>query len=233
VSADARTHGRTDAQGARRAALVRVHLCARALAVALAACGVAHAAGAQAPRAAQASLRVGISSGGLADRRALLPARATPAGPRAALVQDTVRRGVSGAEIALGIAGSAAGMWGGALAGLAVFGGGRACSSGCSIGASGGCAYSCGDAAFGGGVIGLVAGSIVGTAVGTRLGAKLAHRRVGGFGRRLVAGGAGLLAGLAAFELASNLTGHDSNAPPLIAFPVAQGFVGALLGRAR
>jgi hypothetical protein len=199
--------------------------------------------GAQSGRTVEAALAAAIgfalAAGPAAAQRLPerfgLPAavRWTPAGPRAALVQDTVRRGVSGAEIALGIAGSAAGMWGGALAGLAVFGGGRACSSGCSIGASGGCAYSCGDAAFGGGVIGLVAGSIVGTAVGTRLGAKLAHRRVGGFGRRLVAGGAGLLAGLAAFELASNLTGHDYNAPPLIAFPVAQGFVGALLGRAR
>ena len=192
-------------------------LCAAAAAIVM----VAGPAGAQAPRAAQASLRVGISAGGLADRRALVPARATVAGPRAALVQDTLRRGVSGAEVALGIAGSAAGMWGGAFAGLLVYS------------AQSGCSPDCDDAGLGAGVIGAVAGSIVGTAVGTRLGAKLAHRRPGSFGRRLVAGGAGLLAGLAAFELASNLTGHDYNAPPLIAFPVAQGFVGALLGRAR
>jgi hypothetical protein len=156
------------------------------------------------------------------------------AGPRAVLVQDTLRSGVSGAEVALGIAGSALGMWGGALAGLAVSGEGRACSSGCSIGASGGCAYSCGDAAFGAGVIGLVAGSIVGTAVGTHLGAKLDHRRPGSFGRRLLGGGVGFLAGLGAFALLD----HDAdigadNALPLIAFPVAQGVVGALFGRAR
>jgi len=195
---------------------------------------VAGPAAAQAPRAAQASLRVGISSGGLADRRALLPARATVAGPRAALVRDTLlRRGVSGAEIALGIAGSAAGMWGGALAGLGVYSlAGSGCTTGCDVPDIGGrgCATGCGGAGLGAGVIGLVAGSIVGTAVGTGLGARLAHRRPGSFGRRLMAGGVGLLAGLAAFELA----GHGAdNALPLIAFPVAQGVVGALLGRAR
>ena len=194
----------------------RIALCAAAIVM------VAGPAGAQAPRAAQASLRVGISSGGLADRRALLPARATVAGPRAALVRDTVRRGVSGAEVALGIAGSAAGMWGGAFAGLLVYD------------AQSGCNPDCDDAGLGAGVIGLVAGSIVGTAVGTQLGAKLEHRRPGSFGRRLLGGGVGFLAGLGAFAL----VGHDADigadkALPLIAFPVAQGVVGALLGRAR
>ena len=187
--------------------------------------------GAQSGRTVEAALAAAIgfalAAGPAAAQRLPerfgLPAavRWTPAGPRAALVQDTVRRSASGAEIALGIAGSAAGMWGGAFAGLLVYD------------AQSGCNPDCDDAGLGAGVIGLVAGSIVGTAVGTRLGAKLAHRRPGSFGRRLVAGGAGLLAGLAAFELASNLTGHDYNAPPLIVFPVAQGVVGALFGRAR
>lgn len=188
--------------------------------------------GAQSGRTVEAALAAAIvfalAAGPAAAQRLPerfgLPAavRWTPAGPRAALVQDTLRqRRVSGAEVALGIAGSAAGMWGGAFAGLLVYDAHSSCSPFCD------------DAGLGAGVIGLTVGSIVGTAVGTRLGAKLAHRRPGSFGRRLVAGGAGLLAGLAAFELASNLTGHDYNAPPLIAFPVAQGFVGALLGRAR
>jgi hypothetical protein len=168
----------------------RIALCAVALVM------VAGPAGAQAPRAAQASLRVGVSS-----------------------MQDTTRRrGVSGPEIALGIAGSAVGMWGGALAGLGVYDLGGGCTRGCE------------DPGLGEGAVGLVVGSIVGTAVGTGLGAKLAHRRPGSFGRRLMAGGVGLLAGLAAFEL----VGHDADqALPLIAFPVAQGVVGALLGRAR
>ena len=148
-----------------------------------------------------------------------LPAavRWTPAGPRAAVAQDTLRRGVSGAEIVLGIAGSAIGMWGGALAGLRVGGGCTACE----------------EQGFGEGVIGLVAGSIVGTAVGTHLGAKLAHRRAGGFGRRLLAGGVGFLAGLGAFALVTNSAGNTSGANgvgALIAFPMAQGFVGALVG---
>ena len=219
----AQGHGRTGAQMARRAALVRAHPCARALAVALAACGVAHGAAAQgvmSARVTEARWDARLSVQPVALR---VPGSARNAAPTSGSDSSggASRRGVSEVEIALGIAGSAAGMWGGAFAGLLVYD------------AQSGCNPDCDDAGLGAGVIGLVAGSIVGTAVGTRLGAKLAHRRVGGFGRRLVAGGAGLLAGLAAFELASNLTGHDYNAPPLIAFPVAQGFVGALLGRAR
>jgi hypothetical protein len=147
-----------------------------------------------------------------------------------ARAQDTPRRGVSGAEIALGVAGSAAGMWGGAYAGLAVSREGRACASGCSVGGPGGCANACGDAAFGAGVVGLVAGSILGTALGTQLGAKLAHRPPGGFGRRLLAGGVGFLAGIGAVALTGR---HDGNTVVLIAFPVVQGVVGALLGGPR
>jgi hypothetical protein len=140
------------------------------------------------------------------------------------------RRGVSGPEIVLGIAGSAAGMWGGAYAGLAMSREGSGCVSGCSVGGSGGCAYSCGDAAFGAGVIGLVAGSVLGTAIGTHLGAKLAHRPPGGFGRRLLAGGVGFLAGIGAVALAGR---HADGTLVLIGFPVVQGVVGALMGGQR
>ena len=129
--------------------------------------------------------------------------------------QDTLQRGVASAEIVLGIAGSPLGMWGGALGGLAVYDLGGGCTSGCE------------DGGLGEGIVGFVAGSIVGTAVGTHLGAKLAHRRPGSFGPRLAGGAAGFLAGLGAFSLA----GHDAdNVLPLVAFPVAQGVVGALIG---
>ena len=146
-----------------------------------------------------------------------MSARAGLAGARADAPQDAAGRGVSTAEVLGGIAGSALGMWGGALAGLAVYeAAGSRCTSGCE------------DGGLGEGAVGLVVGSIFGTAVGTRFGAKAAHRPTGGFGKRVLAGGLGLLAGLAAFEL----TGHDADqAIPLIAFPVAQGVVGALLGR--
>lgn len=55
---------------------------------------------AQAPRAAQASLRVGVSTRGDADRTAVVTGRAIVPGPRVAVAQDTARRGVSGVEIA-------------------------------------------------------------------------------------------------------------------------------------
>jgi hypothetical protein len=165
------------------------------------------------PRAAagqaEAAMRVGVSG-------APVVAFAQAAPPRASLVapqEVAPRRGVSAAEVVGGIAGSAAGMWGGVLAVYAV---GSSCGSDCE------------DGSFGAGVLGIVAGSIAGTALGTHLGAKAAHQPPGGFRRRLVAAGAGFLAGLVAFAAAG-----DEEVLALIAFPVAQGAVGAWLGRAR
>jgi len=181
---------------------------ARAAVVGLVLAVLAHP-GAAAAQATAAGLRVGISS-------------ARPSIPLAPLVvpatqEATAPRGVSTAEILGGVAGSAVGMWGGVLAGLAVYeAAGSRCTSGCE------------DGGLGEGVVGLVVGSIVGTAFGTHFGAKVARRPTGGFGKRVLAGGLGFLAGLAAFEV----FGHDADqAIPLIAFPVAQGVVGALLGR--
>ena len=167
------------------------------------------------PRAATgqaaAAVRVGVSGAPVAAFAHAAPPRAALGTPQEA----APRRGVSAGEVIGGVVGSAAGMWGGVLV---VYGVGSSCGDDCS------------DGAFGAGVAGLVAGSIVGTAVGTHLGAKAAHRPTGGFGHRIGAAALGLLAGLAAFEA----VGSDADeVVSLTAFPLAQGIVGAWLGRAR
>jgi hypothetical protein len=196
------------------------------LAVALAACGAAHGAiaqGAMPARVAEARW----------DARLSVPLRVPGSARDAAPASGSdssrgaVKRGVSEVEIALGIAGSAVGMYGGAVAGLYASGAAYGCPASCSIGGPNGCVDSCGDDAFLGVVVGLTTGSILGTALGTRLGAKLAHRPLGGLGQRLLAGGVGFLAAIGAVALTGP---HGENTVALIAFPVVQGVVGALMG---
>jgi len=178
----------------------RIALCAAAIVM------VAGPAGAQAPRAAQASLRVGISSGGVADRGALVPARATVMGLRVARSRTFV------SQVVLGAVGSAGGAIAGIYAGRAVCEATSPC-----IGEDPGLTE---------GFTGAIVGSIVGTALGTHLGARLAGGRGGHWGARLGGALLGLLAGGLAFEV---FGGDADRALALAAFPVTQALVTTLL----
>ena len=159
----------------------------------------------QAPRAAQASLRVGISSGGASGAE-------TARG-----IADTARDHVARprtfvSQVVLGAVGSAGGAIAGIYAGRAVCEATSPC-----IGEDPGLTE---------GFTGAIVGSIVGTALGTHLGARLAGGRGGHWGARLGGALLGLLAGGLAFEA---FGGDADRALALAAFPITQALVTTLL----